>query len=210
MKIIVITPQSSKEEEIKIIIQLFENGLKTLHLRKPKFRTKELKDYLKQIPPQFHDRIVIHSHHLLALKYNLKGIHFTKTHLKKNFRNWWVKKILVLSKANLVKTTSHTKLASLYDTTKMNFDYIFLSPIFDSLTGKYQSGFYEEGIRTTLIKTGKNVIARGGVDGTRLPKINDLGFNGLALYSYIWESKTPIENFLKLLKQCDELNISIE
>ncbi len=210
MKILVITPHGLREEEIKIVVQLFENGLETLHLRKPKFRTRELKEYIEQIPVQFHNRIVIHSHHLLARKYNLKGIHFTKTHLKKTFRNWWIYKILTLSRPDLIKTTSHTKLVSLYDEEKIDFDYIFLSPIFDSLTGKYQSGFYEEGIRATVKKVDKKIIARGGIDRSRLEKIKELGFHGMALYSYIWESKKPVEDFIQIVKRCNELSIAVE
>lgn len=212
MKIVVITPHGSREEEINTVIKLFENGLETLHLRKPKYRTREMKEYIEQIPVQFHNRIIIHSHHLLARKYSLKGIHFTKAHFKKTFRNWWINTYLRFLKPDLLKTTSHTKLASLYDddSKKIKFDYVFLSPIFDSLTGKYQSGFYEEGIRATLGKVSKKIIARGGVDGTRIEKIKELGFYGMALYSHIWESKKPVEDFVEILKRCRELSIAVD
>ncbi len=210
MKIIVISPQGLYENEAKIVTRLFENGLETFHVRKPHFRTKELRAYLEQIPQQFHNRIIIHSHHLLARKYDLKGIHYTKTHYKKSFRNWWIKRYFGLFKNEIVRTTSHTKLVSLYDEEQFPVDYIFLSPIFDSLTGKYQSGFYEEGIKATLQKVKKKVIARGGIDITRIEKVRELGFSGMALYSYIWESKKPVEDFIDLIKRCNELNIPVE
>ncbi len=37
----------------------------------------------------------------------------------------------------------------------MNFDYVFLSPIFDTITGKYQSGFYEDSILAAIQKNRK-------------------------------------------------------
>jgi thiamine-phosphate pyrophosphorylase len=212
MKIIVISPskRDNKADEIKTVIGLFENGLETYHLRKPKFSTKELSEYIKNIPEQFHNRIVIHSHHNIARKFNLKGVHYTKAHLKKNFKNWWREKTLGIAKSNLIKTASHTKLSSVYDNNDMKFDYEFLSPIFDSLTGKYQSGFYEEGIKAAIKKTGKNLVARGGVDITRIEKVQELGFRGMALYSCIWDNPTPVEEYIKIVKRFNELSIKVE
>jgi thiamine-phosphate pyrophosphorylase len=84
MKLVVITQSQKSDTEILAIIQMFEAGLETLHVRKNRFSTKELDDYIKEIPAHFHNRIIIHSHHKLALKYDLKGFHFTSTHLKHN------------------------------------------------------------------------------------------------------------------------------
>jgi thiamine-phosphate pyrophosphorylase len=210
MKIIVISPSKIKENEIKNVIQMFEAGLESYHIRKPKFNTKQLQEYIEKIPKQFHNRIVIHSHHNLARKYNLHGVHYTKKHLEKNLRNWWREKMLRISKSNFVKTTSHGKLASLYDIEEMKFDYVFLSPIFDNITGKYQSGFYEESIKAAIQKTGKNIIARGGVDITRIEKINELGFYGMALYSVVWDKENPVDEYLKIIRRCNELGIKVD
>jgi thiamine-phosphate pyrophosphorylase len=146
----------------------------------------------------------------LARKYNLQGVHYTKKHLEKNFRNWWREKMLRISTSNFVKTTSHGKLASLYDVEEMNFDYVFLSPIFNTITGKYQSGFYEDSIVAAIQKTGKKIIARGGVDVTRVEKIKELGFYGMALYSSVWDKEHPVEEYLKVIHRCNELGIKVE
>jgi thiamine-phosphate pyrophosphorylase len=210
MKIVVISPSKVKEDEISNLVKMFEAGLETYHLRKPKFSTKQLQEYIEKIPKQFHNRIITHSHHNLARKYNLQGVHYTKKHLEPNFKNWWREKMLRISTSNFVKTSSHGKLASLYDDDEMNFDYVFLSPIFDAITGKYQSGYYEDSIKLALQKTGKKVIARGGVDSTRVEKIKELGFYGLALYSSVWDKENPIEEYLKVVQRCKELDIPIE
>lgn len=83
MKLFVITSSKEVPDETSLITKMFECGLTNLHLRKPKFSTNQMSDYIKEIPEHFHKYIVIHSHHQLALKYNLKGIHLTSTHLSK-------------------------------------------------------------------------------------------------------------------------------
>jgi thiamine-phosphate pyrophosphorylase len=210
MKVVVISPSKIKEEEINNLIKMFEAGLETYHLRKPKFSTKLLQEYIEKIPKQFHNRIIIHSHHNLARKYNLQGVHYTKKHLEPNFKNWWREKMLRISTSSFIKTSSHGKLASLYDDEEMKFDYVFLSPIFDTITGKYQSGYYEDSIKLALQKTGKKVIARGGVDATRIEKIKELGFYGMALYSSVWDRESPVEEYLKVIQRCKELGIPVE
>ncbi len=210
MKIVVISPSKVRENEIKNLVQMFEAGLDSYHIRKPTFSTKQLQEYIEEIPKQFHNRIIIHSHHNLARKYNLQGVHYTKKHLERNIRNWWREKMLRMSTSNFIKTTSHGKLSSLYDLEEMKFDYVFLSPIFDAITGKYQSGFYEESIKAAINKTGKKIIARGGVDITRIEKIRELGFYGLALYSVIWDKENPLEEYLKIVRRCNELGIIVE
>src|SRR6201993_1188975 len=175
MKVVVISPSKVKEEEINNLVKMFEAGLETYHLRKPKFSTKLLQEYIEKIPKQFHNRIIIHSHHNLASKYNLQGVHYTRLHLEPNFRNWWREKKLGFIKRKLIRTSSHNKLASLYDQSDIDYDYVFLSPIFDSITGKYQSGFYEDSIKAAVQKTGLKIVARGGIDITRLEKVQELG-----------------------------------
>lgn len=210
MKIVVISQSKILENEHDIIRQLFEAGLDTFHLRKPHLRTAQLQEFIEKIPPQFHNRLIIHSHHRLATKFNLQGVHYTRLHLEKTFRNWWRERKLRFIKRKLVRTTSHNKLATLYDKADIHFDYVFLSPIFDSITGKYQSGFYEDSIRAAIQKTGQRIVARGGIDVTRIEKVYELGFHGMALYSCIWNSEHPIEEYLKVVRRCKELGIKVE
>lgn len=210
MKIVVISQSKVLDDEHKIITALFEAGLGTLHVRKPRLRTKQLVEYIEKIPAHFHNRLIIHSHHNLAAKYNLQGVHYTRMHLEPTFRNWWREKKLGFIKRKLVRTASHNKLASLYDESDIVYDYVFLSPIFDSITGKYQSGFYEDSIRAAVQKTGLKIVARGGIDATRLEKVQELGLYGVALYSCIWNNPDPLAEFLKIMHRCKELGIEVD
>ena len=142
MKLIVISSPKSIERESDILFHLFEEGLQTLHIRKPRYSTPKLKRLLQSIPSQYHNRIVIHSHHSLALQFNLKGIHLTKRHKNRRLKTWATLKLLKSRKPNLIVTTSFTKLGSIIESDR-ECDYVFLSPIFDSSTSKYQAGFTE-------------------------------------------------------------------
>lgn len=210
MKLILISPSRQKDNEVANLIQMFENGLETFHLRKPRYSTKRLKEYIESIPSNFHNRIVLHSHHGLAFKYNIKGIHFTRTHLRRKFSTWWTIRRAQMRRMHFTYSISHSKLSSVYDPDPVAVDYAFLSPIFDSLTGKYQSGFFDEGIITALQKTGKKIIARGGIDKSRIEKVQQLGFYGMALYSCIWDAKDPVKAYIDVANRLRELGIKAE
>jgi thiamine-phosphate pyrophosphorylase len=211
MKLIVISSSNPIEDEIKIITQLFEAGLETLHVRKHKLSTRKMKEFIKGIPEHFHNRIVIHSHHKLAGKFNLKGIHLTKTHKKRKWRTWFILKIIKLKNPDIILTTSYSTIGQILEKNQdYNYDYTFLSPIFDNFNSKFQGGFTEHSLRSALQKTSLNVIARGGVDINAIDNAYKIGFAGLAFYSSIWRKKNVLEEFNKIVEKFQELNIPIE
>lgn len=208
MKIIVISSSGESETEPAIVTQLFENGLEIFHLRKPRLSTKEMTRYIEAIPRAFHNRIVIHSHHKLARKFSLMGVHMTKSHKKKKFRTWYNMRLLRIQNPGAIVTTSFRSIANLYeDSNKYNYRYVFLSPVFDSLTHKFQSGFNPNSLKIALEKTQHKVIARGGIDINCIEKVKELGFEGLALYSVIWKSKDPVQQFVNIRERCRQLGI---
>jgi thiamine-phosphate pyrophosphorylase len=209
MKLILISATHSIEKEPEILTDLFAKGLQTLHLRKPKFSTPRLKKLLQSIPSKYHNRIIIHSHHKLALNFDLKGIHLTKTHKRRRFKTWLTLKLLNSRKPNLFITTSHTKLGNILEADKF-YNYVFLSPIFDSSTSKYQAGFTEHSLKGVLKKSPYKVIARGGVDVDQIEKVKEIGFDGLVIRSSIWDSDDPIAEFTRYQETFNKLGISIE
>ena len=209
MKIIIISNSEPLEDEARTLTKLFENGLETLHLRKPKYSTRQLRKLIQAIPEHFHNRIVIHSHHNLSRKFKLKGIHMTKSHKRRRFWKWLNEKILKLKNPDAFITTSHSRISSLFEEEE-KYDYIFLSPVFDSLSGKYQSGFTEHSLRSALSKTDFKVIARGGVDINCIEKAKDIGFEGIALYTSTWKKPNPVKEFNEIIERCQQLGIKIE
>jgi thiamine-phosphate pyrophosphorylase len=211
MKLIIISSSSSIENETLIVTKLFEAGLETFHLRKHKLSMKKTKEFIKEIPAHFHNRIIIHSHHKLARKFSLKGIHLTKSHKKRKFQTWLSIKIIQLKNPSIIITTSFSNIGQLFETNhQYNYNYSFLSPIFDSLGSKFQGGFTEYSLKSAMQKTPMNIIARGGVDITAIEKAHNIGFKGLAFYSCIWKKKDPLKEFNIIIEKFQELKISPE
>lgn len=210
MEITVITSSKKNDEEPEIITKFFEAGLTTLHLRKPRYSTKQLIRYIDQIPAHFHDRIIIHQHHDLIFKYNLKGIHFTNVHLQRKFQKWWFLRKLRLSGKKIISSRSYHKLSEAYNTEEIKFNYYLLGTVFNNLTNTFYSGFYEHGIIAALKNSGKDFIARGGINESTIEKAWQLGFKGVALNSYLWKDDNPFGKFVEVLDFCKAKGIPVE
>ena len=177
MQLIVITSPKIVEQESKKINVLFESGLKILHIRKPNFNKKEYIDLLEGIKEEYHTRIKIHAFFELVNKYNLLGVHLNARNL-----HYMENKIVNISKS------CH----SIEELGKIDmYDYVFLSPIFDSISKKgYRSNFSDE-ILTAASLTGKinkKVIALGGINKDTLPMVKKYGFGGVAVLGCIWNT----------------------
>ena len=57
--IVVIAPENDVTDEIKILHQLFEEGLLYYHFRKPHKNYEEHVQYLNEIDTKYHDRIIL-------------------------------------------------------------------------------------------------------------------------------------------------------
>ena len=135
MKLILITTPEYFVEENQILNALFEEGLDTLHLRKPGTEAVYAERLLTLIPEKYHKKIVIHDHFYLCNEYKLKGIHL-------NSRN----PIAPDNYSGHISASCHTLEEVQED--KKTCDYVFLSPIFDSISKEgYSSNFTPEAIR---------------------------------------------------------------
>jgi thiamine-phosphate pyrophosphorylase len=210
MKLVVITPSKDVPDEQTLVTKMFESGLKTLHLRKPKHSTNQMKEYIKEIPAHFHNRIVVHSHHNLALKFTLKGIHLSRNHLSRNWRYWLIRTRLKFKFGQTSKSRSYSRLQQVYNPEEQNFDYYLVGTMFNNMTGDLYSGFYEDGVIAANKNGGKKLIARGGTTPEVITKALKFGFYGIAFNSYLWNADMPYENFLKVLAEFKKHNIELE
>ena len=176
MKLILITTPTYFVEEDKIITTLFDEGLDILHLRKPDTAPVYAERLLTLIPEKYHKRIVVHDHFYLKEEYKLKGIHLSH-------RN----PLIPDNYTGHVSASCHTFDEVMAD--KKMCDYVFLSPIFDSISKEgYASAFTSESIREAAEKgiIDKRVIALGGVDENNLLQVKDFGFGGAAILGGLW------------------------
>ena len=202
MKLILITPPTYFVEEDKIITALFEEGLDLLHLRKPDIAPMYAERLLTLIPEQYHKRIVVHENFYLKDEFKLKGVHLNSRnpHLPGNYKGH-----ISRSCHSLEEVKEHKK----------NCDYVFLSPVFDSISKKdYHANYTPEEIRKAH-KSGiidKKVIALGGIDTDNIRQVKSYGFGGAAIMGALWNKfdscmdrdfDLVIEHFKKLKKLID-------
>ena len=197
MKLIVFSSHNGLHSEPKQVVSMFEHGLETLHLRKPKFSSKDLVEYLELIPSEYHDRIVIHSHHKLAKKFNLKGVHFSKVHRDKNYNTKLKYLTFRLKFGNILTTRSCHKIHKLEENSN-RYTYVFLSPMFESISKTSHSGLFNEGHIKNALATKKHIVyALGGVEESKFKELKDLGFKGVALLGAIWNTdQEPFNAYL--------------
>lgn len=206
MKLVVFSSHSSFHSEPRHIVRMFDHGLESLHLRKPEFSSKNLIEYIQLIPSKYHDRIILHSHHKLAKKFNLKGLHFSKSHRSKNYNTKLKYWIFRLRFGNILTTRSCHKIHKLEENPN-RYDYVFLSPMFESISKKAHSGLFSERHLTKALATKKrSVYALGGIDESKFKALNDLGFEGVALLGAIWDTdKDPVTAYLSAMEAIKNL-----
>ncbi len=207
MRLIVISDSRYFAGEEDLVHAMFEAGLETFHVRKPKMSTEAMRTYLGKINSKYYSRIVIHSHHELAYKFHLKGIHLSDKHLKDHFLEAWLRmKYLKYKLPDLQISTSFHDLGTLLKSTK-KYNYVFLSPIFDSISKLgYRNRFNMETLLTAIKKSKYELIALGGVDEQHIQQIKDMGFSGCAVLGAVWMSDNPVEKFKTIQKLCREVS----
>ncbi len=199
MKLIVISNPSNLNNEHSNVCALFKVGLNYFHLRKPDFKKKELEEYIQQIPIEYRSRVVLHSCHQLALEYGLKGVHYTK----QNPFNSENKQFDQLHQSISLHSIDQLKSAP------ANFQYAFLSPIFNSISKQdYNSTFDKSGFKTYLTESKKRIeiIALGGITQQTIPEAINYGFDGVAALGSIWLAVDPVEEFKKIFNVLNAIN----
>ncbi len=187
MQLIVFTSSSYLKSEGEKITNLFKQGLDILHIRKKNPSLSKLKALIESIPEVYHGKIVLHNHHKLIFNYSLLGVHFTRKLKAKRLRYFLMKKYLRIRMPNIVMTTSvHTTSDLSYRNNE--FTYVFLSPVFDSISKQgHTSPFTKEKLEKSLKTTSMRVIALGGIDDKTAPTAIRYGFSGIAVSGFIWQ-----------------------
>ena len=196
MKLIVITTEYFFSEESAALNNLFENGMTLLHLRKPEATQTETARLIEQIHSQYHPHIVIHDHFSLATAFHLKGIHL-------NRRN-----------CNIPQGFQGSISASCHSLDELaagaaRFDYIFLSPIFNSISKENYTSRFSESLLNEAKERGvinEKIIALGGVTPHNILTARACGFGGVAVLGGLWEDFPTRKNSAHLLTRFKEFH----
>lgn len=195
MKFIVITPPDFIADEARLVRLLFDEGLDTLHLRKPRSTAEECARLLDDIiadsrrhgvaPEQRLRRIVLNDHHELCARYGLQGVHL-------NSRN----PATSLGKPFTVSASCHS-LGEVAER-RATLDYVFLSPIFDSISKQgYGAAFSPDELAEAASQglIDQRVMALGGVDLSCIGILRKLHFGGAAFLGDVWNRREAPEAF---------------
>ena len=194
MRLIVITREEFFEGEAALLTALMDAGLERLHLRKPRASHDEIVALVEALPEQYRSRVVLHDAHEIAERYALGGVHLNSR--SPHALSGW---------QGSVSRSCHT-----LDELRRyghSCDYLFLSPIFDSISKHgYTSAFTEEELRL-VCRDVKGVVALGGVTLEHMSLVRDMGFDGAAVLGDVWCRPTEdiVKHFERLRDICAEL-----
>ena len=171
MKLIAITQPSMIEDEARHIHELLETGFDIVHLRKPDADVEQCRRLLRELSDEDRRKIIIHDYHELIIEFDLKGLHFNKnvTIVPQDYEGFKTKSCHSFEEVMKYKD---------------DYDYVFLSPIFDSISkAGYKSAFTEEMLKEASDKgiIDEKVVALGGVTFDKIPYLKELNFGGAAM-----------------------------
>ena len=168
---LVITSPSFFPGEAAFIHRLFAHGVDIVHLRKPGATAEECARLLDGLTSDDRRRIVIHDFFELAQPYSLKGIHLNarRSTVPDGYEGHVSRSCHSLEEVKRYKDAC---------------DYVFLSPIFDSVSKQgYASAFTDATLRQAS-KDGiidHKVVALGGVTPDKIDYLQQLNFGGAAM-----------------------------
>lgn len=197
MKLTVISSPHDFLKEATLINQLFQAGMSCFHLRKPGNSADKLNDLLKQIDPEYYSRIALHQHHFLADKNSIKRLHFTEEIRNKTSEE----ELKQLKQKGFTLSTSVHQINLI--ARQQQFDYVFLSPVFNSISKAGYVGFADASFTLQKSSPQPEVIALGGIDATNIHQLKTMNFDGAAVLGSIWQQpELAVFNFKVLQKIC--------
>ena len=195
MKLIVITSPQFIGGEASYITSMLQKGIDLVHLRKPESSPHDCAKLLDAIPEELHRRIVIHYHHCLCKNYHLGGIHISPYHMSQTLPRY----------GGTISRSCHS--IDEIVRFKSSYDYLFLSPIFNSISkqgyhGTFSASQLQEAQQKGIIDN--KVVALGGITANNLSIVKQLGFGGAALLGDVWQhaDTKELDDYLnKLISQ---------
>lgn len=153
MRIIVITDTSFAASEAESIRILLSEGVDRVHLRKPQSAEADMRRLIEALPPELYPRLTLQDHLHLAGEYGIGGVHL-------NARN----PEIPAGFGGLISRSCHSfgEIAS-----HPTEDYLFLSPIFDSISkpateqGMHRTNSERHSRRASSIRASQRSAASG-------------------------------------------------
>lgn len=204
-KIIAITTPEPDGNEIGSLCRLLGSGaIDYLHVRVPSRNREKTVEILSLIPDELHERVTVHYFPDLARLYDLGGIHLQSDSKLSGITGHGNDDCKIGGKRdskhpNLLRISKSCH--SIEELSEVDcYDYVTLSPIFDSISKPgYESRFNPDSIGPSV--KGRRVVALGGVTPDKLETLHEAGFYGAAMLGAIPEviSELGEEKFVEHL-----------
>jgi thiamine-phosphate pyrophosphorylase len=193
MELIIISSPDWLENEAKCINALFAAGMHLFHLRKPNSSFFALQSLLDDIEPAYRALVVLHQHHELCKQYGLPRRHYPEAMRFQHAPAYFAD----LQQQGITLSTSIHRLDSISEL--MEFDYVFFSPVFDSISKRGYNSTLPVDFRLPERSASPRVIALGGVEAGNIHQIRAMNFDGIAVLGAMWnKDECPVEEFLRI------------
>lgn len=191
MHLIIMTSPVHVAGEAHILSQLLEHPVWRIHIRKPEWSMAETRALIEQLPSEVLPKISLHDHHKLTQDFPIGGIHL-------NHRN----PTPLEGYKGLISRSCHT--LEEIEEQKAICDYLFLSPIYDSISKEGLKSRFTPEILSNAARNGiidHKTLALGGVTLEKLPEIELLGFGGAVILGEFWDSVRShrLQEYLNLI-----------
>ena len=176
MRLIAITTPKITDDDTLIIKELLDRGVDTVHLRKPDADVSACRTLLAGLSAEHRARIVIHDHAELYDEFSLLGIHI----------NRYISTLPARYNGLRTRSCHSIEEVARY---KDECDYLFLSPIFDSISKVgYRSAFSDLVLRKASAEgiIDEKVVALGGVTFDKMAYLEELHFGGAAMLGALY------------------------
>ncbi len=186
-RLVAITPEQTLCDEPERIKAILDAGFDYVHIRKPGMTEAQVRDYVAMLPMEYASRLKMHYFPAVATEFNLGGLHLN-TRCPQPPEGF----------GSACSRSCHS-LAEVAENAAM--DYVFLSPIFDSISKQgYAANFTEQQLRGCV---DNRVLALGGVTAEKMAWLHDVGFGGCAFLGYLFaaDRKTFDLRLQKIVEQ---------
>jgi thiamine-phosphate pyrophosphorylase len=190
-QLVLLTAPSAQPDEPRVLADLLAQGLSRLHLRKPGWSAAQLEALIQALPPPCYARIVLHAYPELVRQYRLGGLHLTGSQRAAS------KRPPRLLPGQTLSTSFHA-LAEIARS-RRRYDYVFLSPIFDSISKEGYARNFDLGdlrrfFQAQAARPGYRppVLALGGIEAPTIDLVRQVGFAGAAVLGAVWQAADPV------------------